>query len=221
MLKHLSNALVAILLCFPIRLAAAGDLPPCLTTNHGETAQKIMKQNDVSPKDLLARLVYAEASSTGFADNPLIYQAIAWGVLNRVRLADISKSMRKTFGEGIYGVIFQRGQFNPALSTKSQFHIKFICPNEATRWRMAKSAADAALEGKNNPFIQTAWEKRHNLSLVVNFYYPKSIQARGPLAPWEGNRSLRFIGDVSMGETSLLSSHIRFYRMTRPPADVD
>jgi len=38
-------------------------------------------------EELLARLVYAEARSTGFADDPRVARGIAWGAINRVRLA--------------------------------------------------------------------------------------------------------------------------------------
>jgi hypothetical protein len=80
-------------------------------------------------------------------------------------------------------------------------------------------AAGAALGGQDNPFIQTPWEQRNGRSLVVNFYYPQSSQARGPLAPWEGSRALRFIGDPSARVSLPPAERIRFYRLARPPGD--
>jgi hypothetical protein len=95
-----------------------------------------------------------------------------------------------------------------------------LCPEDNNRWKLAVAATETALAGESNPFVQTPWEKTHGLSLVVNFYYPNSVQARGPLAPWEGDRGLEFIGDVAMGGDLLPAARIRFYRLTRPPGDI-
>jgi hypothetical protein len=208
------------LICLPIEVAAADRLPSCLTQNRGESAEAVFKKTNIAPPEILARLVYAEALSTDFGDDPLVFRAIAWGVMNRVRLADISKAMRRAFGQGIYGVIFKKGQFNPAISRKSPFHTCFLCPDNAGPWQMAVAAADEAIGGENNPFIYTPWEKKHGLSLVVNFYYPKSVQAKGPLPPWEGCRDLVFIGDAPLAQTPLSAKCIRFYRLAKPPADL-
>ena len=81
-------------------------------------------------------------------------------------------------------------------------------------------AAGKAMAGEKNPLIQTPWEQEHNLSLVVNFYYPKSVQAKGPYPPWEGSGGLEFIGDVMIGDKMLPAEHIRFYRLARPPHDL-
>ena len=175
---------------------------------------------NISDQQLLARLVYAEGLSTGFADDQLVYDAIAWGVMNRVRLGESSQSMRRTYGQGIHGVIFKKGQFNPAVSRKSPFSKAFLCPDHAKHWSMSKSAAEKAFKGVNNPFIQTSWEKRNGLSLVVNFYYPNSTQAKGPLAPWEGNKSLSFIDNIQINGKILSANTFRFYRLKFPPKDL-
>jgi len=200
---------------------AAADCPltSCLAQKPGTPAETMFKDH-ATPGDLLARLVYAEALSTGYAHEPLVYQAIAWGVMNRVRLGDRSKKMGKAYGQGIHGVIFKKGQFNPAVSVKSPFHRHFLCPDYAIRWHLAVNAAEAAIKGQDNPFLQTPWEKKQGLSLVVNFYYPRSIQAKGPLPPWEGHRGLIFIGDVTVGKNVLSSECIRFYRQAKPPGDI-
>jgi hypothetical protein len=77
-----------------------------------------------------------------------------------------------------------------------------------------------AIKGQNNPFIATSWEMKYGISLVVNFYYPRSAQAKRPLAPWEETKGLQFIGDVHIGEDLLPTKNIRFYRLTRPPGDI-
>ena len=215
------NKLVLVLLAgvggLSLRAAAAEPPPPCLTARAGETVQAAVSQTRPAPEELLARLVYAETQSTGFAEDERVHQAIAWGVMNRVRLGEASPALRSRYGHGLSGVIFRKGQFNPAISARSPFSRDFLCPESGASWARALGAARIALRGQNNPFIQTAWERRHNLSLVVNFYYPGSSQARGPLAPWERSPELRFIGEAAVGKTPLPAQRIRLYRLATPP----
>lgn len=200
-------------------MALAADLPACLSRAEGETTRAALINRQPSDQELLARLAYAESRSTGFADDPRVYRGIAWGVINRVRLSEISPSARRQYGQGVAGVIFQPRQFNPAVSPRSPFSQDFLCPKEPERWRLAEEAAAVALRGQNNPLIQTDWERKNGRSLVVNFYYPQSPQARGPLAPWEGDVSPRFIGDPAPDGDLPPAERIRFYRLTRPPPD--
>jgi hypothetical protein len=198
----------------------ASELPACLSLTPGKTIESVLVAVDVEPLELLARLVYAESIATGFGDDPLVQQGIAWGVMNRVRLGDRSPSMQRTYGRGIQGVVFKKGQFNPAVSERSRYSREFLCPGDGERWRVARAAAETALNGRGNPLIMTRWEREHDLSLVVNFYYPQSVQAKGPLAPWEESKTLTFVGDVPMGVKVLPASRVRFYRLAHPPADL-
>jgi len=219
--RFIAQALLIILLCLATAVCGtAADMPTCLSRDPSDSANFVTAKAKLSQKELLARLVYAEALSTGFGDDPLVHEAIAWGVMNRVRLAERSESMKRSFGSGIRGVIFKKGQFNPAVSPQSPFSRDFLCPKERTLWRLALDAAGKAMGGEKNPFIQIPWEREHHLSLVVNFYYPKSVQAKGPYPPWEGGGSLEFIGDVLIGDKLLPAEHIRFYRLARPPTDL-
>ncbi|MBS1196707.1 MAG: hypothetical protein H6R18_492 [Proteobacteria bacterium] len=197
----------------------AADLPQCLQRAPGQTTRSAMDKIHPADEELLARLVYAEASSTGFADDKRIYQGIAWGVMNRVRLGEISASASRQYGRGVSGVIFKPGQFNPAVSRRSPYSKEFLCPKDVARWQYALGGSRVALRGQDNPLTQTPWEQRYGLSLVVNFYYPMSSQARGVFAPWEGSRSLRFIGEPSHPGLPP-AEQIRFYRLTQPPADL-
>jgi hypothetical protein len=213
--------LLIVLLCLATALyGLAADMPKCLPKDSSDSVEFAAAKAKLSQKELLARLVYAEALSTGFGDDPLVHEAIAWGVMNRVRLAEHSESMKRSYGSGIRGVVFKKGQFNPAVSPKSPFSRDFLCPKERTLWRLALEAAGKAMAGEKNPFIQIPWEQEHNLSLVVNFYYSKSVLADGPYPPWEGSGALEFIGDVLIGDKLLPAEHIRFYRIARPPADL-
>jgi hypothetical protein len=212
--------LISLLCLIPALCGAAADVPKCLARDASDSVEFLAAKAKLSPKELLARLVYAEALSTGIGDDPLVHEAIAWGVMNRVRLAERSESMKRSYGSGIRGVVFKKGQFNPAVSLKSPFSKDFMCPKERAIWRLSLEAAGKAMAGEKNPFIQTSWEQENHLSLVVNFYYPKSIQAKGPYPPWEDGGGLEFIGDVMIGDKMLPAEHIRFYRLARPPADL-
>lgn len=202
------------------RACPAGGMPECLELGTAPTVEAAVASSKADDHELLARLVYAEAASTGFQDDPAVYEAIAWGVMNRVRLAAASASKRRIYGTGIRGVIFRKGQFNPAVSKKSQFSKEFVCPKDRIRWHMAVQAAQRAIRGEGNPFMQTPWEMQHGLSLVTGFYYPGSVQATGPLAPWEKSAALEFIGDIRIGPQTLSKEKIRFYRLTAPPGDI-
>lgn len=221
-ISSLSYAVASIifLLLIVSNISHAEGVPACFSQDGQTSTELIIDSHPMSDQELLGRLVYAEGMSTGFGDDRLVYDSIAWGVMNRVRLGKVSHSMQRAYGSGIRGVIFKKGQFNPAVSKRSQFSKTFLCPDHTSRWTMAQSAAEAAIKGAGNPFIQTSWEQQNNLSLVVNFYYPHSVQAQGRFAPWEGNKSLIFIGDVPMGNTMLSADRIRFYRLKYPPKDI-
>jgi hypothetical protein len=197
--------------------AVAADLPACLKRVAEQAPRDALLAIRPGDEELLARLVYAEARSTGFADDARVARGIAWGAMNRVRLGEVSASARRRYGSGVAGVIFQPQQFNPAVSRRSPFAADFLCPQDAAAWRVAVEAAGSALRGHDNPLLETAWERRHGLSLVVNFYYPRSPQARAPLAPWEGSAGLIFIGEPKSLDLPP-AARVRFYRLERPPA---
>ncbi len=198
-----------------------GATPQCVTIVEGETIQTALMASNPRQDELLTRLVYAEGLSSGFPDDALVYEAIAWGVMNRVRMSEASPTLKKRYGNGIAGVIFRKGQFNPAVSPRSQFSKEFLCPKDPARWQLAATAADKAMDGSDNPFLRNAWEKDHDLSLVVNFYYPQSIQASGPLPPWEGSQELEFVDHVEFNGEVLPPNRVRFYRLARPPGDIN
>ena len=94
-------AVVMLVLADP---GGADGLPACLATGAEQTIEEAFGTAGIPESEVLARLAYAEGRSTGFADDPLVYRGIAWGVMNRVRLAAASPSMRRQFGSGIRGL---------------------------------------------------------------------------------------------------------------------
>ncbi len=109
-------------------MVSATELPQCLKRTADQTTRSAMDQILPADEELLARLVYAEAASTGFPDDKLVHQGIAWGVMNRVRLGEISASAARQYGRGVAGVIFKPAQFNPAVSQRSPYSTE-LCSN--------------------------------------------------------------------------------------------
>lgn len=206
----------------PLLLGLAWALPTCVVRPPEVSTRDALLTTKPADDEVLARLVYAEGRSTGFPDDPAVHRAIAWGVVNRVRLAERSATAARWYGTGVVGVVFKSGQFNPAVSTRSRFSGDFLCPKDEARWGVAQAAATEALarrEGGPTPvaYARTEAELQTGLDLVVNFYYPSSEQARGPDAPWEGDLprvSVTVDGVVLEGE------RVRFYRLGRMLGDV-
>lgn len=198
--------------------ALAAPLPRCVERQPEQATRDALLAIAPDDAELLARLVLAEATSTGFPDDPAVHRAIAWGVVNRVRLAERSATAARWYGRGVRGVVFQPSQFNPAVSTRSRFSQLFLCPTEPTRWDLATAAATAALGAKSGVTVtRTSGEQAAGLEGVVNFYYPSSEQARGPNAPWEGD--LPRVA-VAVDGVPLDPAKVVFYRLPRLPSDL-
>ncbi|MBX9766848.1 MAG: hypothetical protein K2X47_06215, partial [Bdellovibrionales bacterium] len=110
-------------------------------------------------------------------------------VRSRVELSRRFPRHRKTFGTDWYGVIFQRNQFNPAVSKKSAFRKLFMCPQKSPRfiesWARVRETAEKVTDKHSlSPLVTTPFEKSEGYSLVTHLYYPQSIQATNPPAEW-------------------------------------
>ncbi len=175
----------------------------------------------VSDQELLARLILAEGISTScLGKTPekdrKIFELLSYGVMNRVSMSAHSKKMQTKYGQGVRGVIFHPGQFNPAVSQRSQFSKIFVCPVESDLsrglWNLAWEAAGKAItRPADNPFLITDWEKKKGVSLVSHFYYPKSAQATKSPPRWAdvSKHSKTWVKDVGIDEC------IWFFRLER------
>ena len=105
LLKSVVKALFLLLLVSGA--AFAEDMPACLSSDGKASVESIITAKNINDQELLARLVYAEGLSAGYGDDQMVYEAIAWGVKNRVRLGESSPGMRRAYGNGIHGVIFK------------------------------------------------------------------------------------------------------------------
>ncbi|NMQ05477.1 hypothetical protein E4Q08_09480 [Candidatus Accumulibacter phosphatis] len=203
----MATAAVAALACglLAAHAAFAEDLPSCLRRVAEQAPQEVLLAVRPGDEELLARLVYAEARSTGFAGDPRVARGIAWGVMNRVRLGEVSASARRRYGSGVAGVIFQPQQFNPAVSRRSPFAAGFLCPQDAAAWRLAFAAAGMALRGhdaesiacdaavdRHLPPRRSAYRQQatgeHHLSGARCPMWPLRAARQGPAAAVRGQR---------------------------------
>lgn len=200
--------------------------PACLTRAGTQSTEQVVVAARLTEEESFARLVFAEGVSSNWGQEPAcarqahaILHAIAWGVMNRVRLGQARAALGTKYGAGIRGVIFKPGQFNPAVSARSRFAPVFLCPTAHPAWAQYWSTAVAAVwhaqhAPEQNPFLLTAWEKRTGLSLVAYFYYPLSVQAPPPPPAWAetSERSTTFVRDVTVCGTKLNTTCIWFFQ---------
>ena len=171
--------------------------PICLESSSAESVESKFLSLNVEDAELLARLTWAETESLlsgpkagACVKNFDVYaKAIAWVVRARVDLARRNARHRKLFGSGWYGVIFKKGQFNPAVSRKSAFQKLFICPQKSSRflkhWLQTQELADKVLDKHSlSPLVATRFEMSEGYSLVSHLYYPLSSQATSEPPAW-------------------------------------
>ncbi len=214
--------------------ASANDLPlkpRCFSQKNKKDHRSILSGVEISDAELLTRLVFTEGISTNYKNTKVckhshteIFEAIAWGVMNRVRLANASEKCKQKYGSGIKGVIFKTGQFNPSFSKHSRFAKLFLCPklqkkNWVELWATALAAAQKAISFPElNPFLQTEWEREHHISLVSHFYYPSSRQARGKRPMWvdTSKKKTTQIKNLSIDGRKVDDRCISFFRLEKP-----
>ena len=202
--------------------------PACLTRAGTQSTEQVvvaarLTEEDLRPPRLCRRRVHQLGPGAGVcAPGTAILHAIAWGVMNRVRLGQARAALGTKYGAGIRGVVFKPGQFNPAVSVRSRFAPVFLCPTAHPAWAQYWSTAVVAVgqaqhAPEQNPFLLTAWEKRTGLSLVAHFYYPLSVQATPQPPAWAETsaRSTTFVRDVTVCGTQLNTTCIWFFRLEK------
>ena len=121
---------------------AQTSTPACLPMKKGENVKQTIENAGLEEAEVFNRLVFAEGISTEAHYDPVckeqldaLYEAIAWGVMNRVRMSEASSALRRKFGQGVNGVIFKANQFKPSTSKKSKFTKVFLCPQRFEGWK--------------------------------------------------------------------------------------
>lgn len=206
-----------------ISLAKIISEPACLRRTGNESNEDLIKKNELTDFEILARLVFAEGISTNLEKcgkyGSSLFESLAWGVENRVALAKANPAYAKMFGSGIHGVIFKKAQFNPAVSKKSSYSKLFLCPTEHPEWKKlwaySTDAADKVLQTpKKNPFLK-AGPQKHGVSAVTHFYYPHSSQATQPPVAWadlsKDAAKKAFVKGVSIEGHSYSNECVQFF----------
>lgn len=208
--------------------AAPPAQPACLASP--AAVQEAAARGAMDDMELLTRLVFAETSSAGLRRHPRCAGrqkeaaiAIAYGVMSRVRQSRAKPALARRWGSGLRGVIFKKGQFNPAVSPRSAFAGHFSCPPRQEEWAALGAPAVAAARralasAAPNPLISTPWEKRRGLSLVSHFYYPHSSQATPRPPDWARpeKQAAAFAGDLIIDGHTLPGSCLWFFRHVKP-----
>lgn len=265
-MMQLMRMMIATLLSFyliSVGNALASDVFACIPRTPNQSSKEAVEHLEQSQgtklteKDLLTRLVFAETLSTNYFLDPQcdgqgasIAKAIAWGVMNRVRMGNPNwNSVRKA--------AFAPNQFAPAISSKSIFSDLFTCPNllqqDETRmnerikeqknrfenhakkinreifyskyipmtFKFAKAATEEAFHGGID---KNPFVKSGVPSPVLNFYYPLSDDVKDLNPDW--NRCNQPLDKVDIDGTRLNPHCARFFHQmqlqrTRCLASVD
>jgi len=148
-------------------------------------ARQAAEKFNLPNEELLARIIFSEALSTGYwkkrceaPSSAELMEGIGWGIMNRVK---------QYLGKGnpYREVIFQKNQFRTSFSGKKKnpFAIAFLCPMKAQEYldetsskpsvqlayREAQKTARSILDQFNEN--KTIPSRYHG---ITNFFYPKS-----------------------------------------------
>lgn len=151
---------------------------------------------NLSPNEILARLIFSEALSTGYwkerctADSEDdIMILIGWGVLNRLKA--------KT-SDSYFNVIFAKDQFRTSFSSKRKnpFAEAFLCPLKAQDYLdMTSKKGNSALLYKKAQAIADELVSTYDQSGIpkdfqgmTNFFYPYSEFFGEMRPPWAKNK---------------------------------
>lgn len=148
-------------------------------------ARKWAEENGLSKEEILARLIYSEALSTGYWKNKCnaesdvaIMKSIGWGVMNRVQ------SKAKQNLDAYSDVIFAKNQFRTSFSGKKEnpFATSFLCPLQADSYLKSSDRKIRALalfsktrevaENIVREYEKTGIPKKYQG--ITNFFYPES-----------------------------------------------
>lgn len=179
-----------------------GDCTPQIGPTHEaeeDRAKGFALKAGLSKEEMLARLIFSEALSTGYwegrcsANSDLdIFMAIGWGVMNRISLLKNQDDL------GFISVIFRKGQFRTSFSSKKNnpFAVAFLCPLKADQYLKSSS---------NNPDAQILYLRTLEISKkivdefsqvgipskysgITNFFYPYSSFYGNIRPPWAANK---------------------------------
>lgn len=224
---------VALLILFiPLRAVAVPtelqNCRPCEIGGEETCARAAADRAGITGEDALARLIFAEALSTGYWKNRCnapggqaqLLESIAWGVMNRIGRPPATSGRIKD-------VVFARSQFRASFSGArgNPFSTAFLCPQRAQHYLKDASpgrsrdagaifqSAEATTQRVIAEFNRGGIPRdRQNIS---NFFYPRS-EHFGEIRPsWAANTDPA----MNRGYSPVLGSVnpcVEFYCLSRP-----
>lgn len=155
------------------------------TKTEEQFARNEAEKSGLSKEELLARLIYSEALSTGYWKNACkaksesdIMKSIGWGIMNRV------KSKARSSLDAYSDVIFDKNQFRTSFSGKKSnpFAEAFLCPLKSQKYldKTSRKPTATTLYKKAQVLateIVSEFEKNgipQSYRGITNFFYPHS-----------------------------------------------
>lgn len=199
--------------CASVSAAGVTELLHCQPPGSAPTGEEAVVRQaaeaaGLDGREVLARLVFAEALSTGYwsgrcqaaAGGESLFEGVAWGVARRI----VERVGRGKVGavpdKAVFDVVFGRNQFRTSFSGRGKpnpFAQALLCPLSAqaylkqagdaqTLFAQARQTADRVLAALDDHYRQgTALS--HPAFRASNFFYPHS-ERFGELRPaWAAN----------------------------------
>jgi hypothetical protein len=183
--------LISVSVAYAVPTELAGCQPGAAGASSEEArARKEAEKAKLSDSEVLARLIFSEALSSGYwrglckaPSTEALFEGIGWGVVNRVKKAGGANPYFET--------IFARGQFRTSFSSAKKeidgfsgkitnpFAVAFLCPHRAQTYLNHSSQQPSAIilfgkamsVAKQITATNNIPEKYRG---ITNFFYPKS-----------------------------------------------
>ena len=190
--------------------ATVAELGGCMPSSSGFASEEARARHEaekakLKTADILARLIYSEALSSGYwrgvckaKSEADLFETIGWGIMNRVQ---------KAGPDAYYGVVFAKNQFRTSFSPARRsiagfegkvvnpFAIAFLCPLRAKDYLSRtsnKPSAEALYTNARDiagKIIRTYSEDGIPTPYrgITNFFYPHSEFFGEMRPPWAKN----------------------------------
>lgn len=206
----LSLGLAIVLSSSAVLAAPVAELGGCMPSASGFASEEARARHEaekakLKTADILARLIYSEALSSGYwrgvcraKSDDALFEMIGWGIMNRVR---------KAGPDAYYGIIFAKNQFRTSFSSARRpiagfqgkvvnpFAIAFLCPLRAkdylghtpskppaeALYTKARDIAGKIIRTYSEDGIPTPYRG------ITNFFYPRSEFFGEMRPPWAKN----------------------------------
>lgn len=193
---------VELLHCQPAKAAAGA-----VGFSEEAAARQAAEAAGLGREDILARLILAEALSTGYwsgrcqaASGTSLFEGIGWGVARRV-LDQAGRGAKSVSSQAVYDVVFARNQFRTSFSGRGKpnpFAQALLCPASAqayldqagrhetaalTLFTEARRVASGILTQLDAHLAQGK-SLSHPALRASNFFYPHSERYGDMRPPW-------------------------------------